>query len=51
MILVASERYKSIAKLNWNESEKISGKIIKIKGFPRDKKVKLFWATISANRT
>ena len=51
MILVASERYKSIAKLNWNESEKISGKIIKIKGFPRDKKVKRFWATISANRT
>ncbi|GGA20615.1 hypothetical protein CYANOKiyG1_35570 [Okeania sp. KiyG1] len=45
------EKYKSIAKLSWNESERISGKIIKIRGFPRDKKIKLFWATISANRT
>ncbi len=24
---------------------------MKIKGFPRDKKVKLFWATVSTNRT
>ncbi|GGA43279.1 hypothetical protein CYANOKiyG1_61880 [Okeania sp. KiyG1] len=46
-----AEKYKSIGKLSWNESERTSGKIIKIKGFPRDKKVKLFWATISANRT
>ncbi len=45
------EKYKSIAKLSWNESEIKSGKIIKIRGFPRDKKVKLFWATISTNRT
>ena len=45
------EKYKSIAKLSWNKSEITSGKIIKIRGFPRDKKVKLFWATISANRT
>ncbi|NEQ76689.1 MAG: transposase [Okeania sp. SIO2C9] len=46
-----AEKYKSIAKLSWNKSERTSGKIIKIKGFPRDKKVKLFWGTISANRT
>ena len=26
-------------------------KIIKVKGFARDKKVKIFWATVSANRT
>jgi len=45
------EKYKKIGELNWNSSEKISGKIIKIKGFPRDKKVKLFWATVSTNRT
>ncbi|MGD1806223.1 IS701 family transposase [Dapis sp. BLCC M126] len=45
------EKYKKIEELTWNEPEKISGKIIKIKGFPRDKKVKLFWATISTNRT
>ncbi len=45
------EKYKKIGELSWNKSEKISGKIIKIKGFPRDKKVKLFWATVSTNRT
>ena len=33
-----AEKYQSIAALNWNESEIKSGKIIKIKGFPRDKK-------------
>ena len=37
--------------LNWNEPEKSSGKIIKIKGFPLCKKVKIFWATASANIT
>ena len=48
---VGVEKYKNISALSWNELEKISGKIIKIKGFPRNKKVKLFWVTISANRT
>ncbi len=43
MILVASEKSKNIGELNWNESEKISGKIIKIKGFPRDKKASANW--------
>ena len=28
------EKYKNIGELSWNESEKISGKIIKIKGIP-----------------
>lgn len=45
------EKYKKIAELSWNDSEKISGKIIKIKGFPRDKKVKLFWVIVSPNKT
>ncbi|NES67511.1 MAG: transposase, partial [Okeania sp. SIO2D1] len=27
------EKYKNIGELSWNDSEKISGKIIKIKGF------------------
>ncbi len=45
------EKYKSMEKLRWSESELISGKIIKIKGFPRDKKVRLFWASVSTNRT
>ncbi|ABG50563.1 hypothetical protein Tery_1207 [Trichodesmium erythraeum IMS101] len=41
------EKYKKIGELCGNKSEKISGKIMKIKGFPRDKKVKLFWGTVS----
>ena len=45
------EKYKKVQELNWNKDEKSSGKTIKIKGFPRDKKVKIFWATVSANRT
>lgn len=45
------EKYKNISELSWSESETISGKTIKVKDFPRDKKVKLFWVTISANRT
>ena len=45
------EKYQKIAELSWSESEKISGKIIKIKGFPRDKKIKLFWVTVSTNTT
>ena len=43
------EKYKNIGELSWSESEKISGKIIKIKVFPKNKKVKLFWATVSTN--
>mgnify|MGYP006261811931 CR=1 FL=1 len=43
MIQVAIEKYKKVQDLNWNEAEKYSGKIIKIKGFPRDEKVKIFW--------
>jgi len=34
MILVASEKYKKIVELSWNASEKILGKIVKIKGIP-----------------
>jgi hypothetical protein len=33
------------------ESELKSGKLIKIKNFPADKKVKLFRVTVSTNRT
>ena len=43
MIQVVFEIHKKVQDLNWNEAEKSSGKIIKIKGFPRDKKVKIFW--------
>ncbi|NES71653.1 MAG: transposase, partial [Okeania sp. SIO2D1] len=45
------KKYQKLEELKWNELELVSGKIIKIKGFPRDKKVRLFWATVSTNRT
>ncbi len=43
--------YKSIDRLVWNESELLQGKLIKIRNFPKDKKVKLFRVTVSTNRT
>lgn len=45
------ENYKHIEKVQWTESELKSGKFIKIKNFPADKKVKLFRVTVSTNRT
>lgn len=45
------EKYKYLEKMEWKESELEQGKLIKIKGFPRDKKVKLFRVTVSTNRT
>jgi hypothetical protein len=45
------EKYKAIEKLNWNQFDEQSGKLIKIKNFPKDKKVKLFRVTVSTNRT
>ena len=43
------KKYQKLEELKWNEWELTSGKIIKIKGFPRDKKVKLFWGSVSTN--
>jgi hypothetical protein len=40
-----------IELLQWSEEDLESGKIIKIKGFPANKKVKLFRVTVSTNRT
>ncbi len=45
------EKYKSVEKLNWNHFDEQLGKLIKIKNFPKDKKVKLFRVTVSTNRT
>jgi len=36
------ERYKAIEILKWSEQDLKAGKIIKIKTFPQNKKVKLF---------
>ena len=45
------DRYRSIESLSWNEGELKSGKTIKIKGFPKDHKVKLFRVAVATNRT
>jgi len=45
------EKYKRIDQLDWSEQELLQGKLIKINKFPKDKKVKLFWVTVSPSRT
>ena len=45
------EKYKNIKDLEWSNEDLESGKIIKIKGFPADKKVKLFRVIVSTDRT
>ncbi len=45
------EKYKNIESLSWSEEELNCGKIIKIKAFPAEKKVKLFRVAISTDRT
>lgn len=46
-----SEKYKPIEQLSWSSEERQQGKLIKIKNFPKDKKVKLFRVTVSTDRT
>lgn len=43
--------YQRVDELVWSAQELGQGKLIKIRGFPKDKKVKLFWVTVSTNRT
>lgn len=48
---IGKEKYKKVESLEWSEEDLESGKIIKIKAFPFDKKVKLFRVPISTDRT
>lgn len=43
--------YRRFDGLIWNAWERGHGKLIKIKGFPKDHKVKLFRVEVSTNRT
>jgi hypothetical protein len=43
------EKYKPIEQLSWSREERQTGKLIKIKNFPSDKKVKLFRVTVSTD--
>ena len=47
----AKGKDKHIELLEWSTEELECGKIIKIKGFPAQKKVKLFRVAVSTNRT
>ncbi|UNU18426.1 hypothetical protein D0A34_05635 [Microcoleus vaginatus PCC 9802] len=42
---------KSLEKREWVSLEILSGKLIKIRSFPAEKKVKLFGVTLSTNST
>lgn len=46
-----SEPYQRVDSLAWTAAEKQHGKLIKIRGFPRDHKVKLFRVVLSPKRT
>jgi hypothetical protein len=45
------EEYKQIEVLSWDKTELSKGKIIKIKAFPKNKRVKLFRVIISTDKT
>jgi hypothetical protein len=46
-----SEPYKRIDQLLWSPVECHQGKLIKVRGFPKDKKVKLFRVIVSTDKT
>jgi hypothetical protein len=46
-----SAHYRRVDTLTWDEAEIESGKVIKIRGFPAQKKVKLFRVMVSPHRT
>ncbi len=46
-----AQEYKPIESLNWSQRKLEQGKIIKIKAFPKEKKVKLFRVLASTDKT
>lgn len=43
--------YQRIDRLHWSETEAQNGKLIKLRGFPKDKKLKLFRVSFSTDKT
>ena len=43
--------YRRVDALDWSQRELKQGKLVKIKGFPKDYKVKLFRVAVTSNRT
>lgn len=48
---LATKPYQRVDSLVWSAGEQAGGKLIKIKGFPRDHKVKCFRVVLSTKRT
>jgi hypothetical protein len=46
-----TQSYQRVDELTWDADTLAHGKLIKIRGFPRDKKVKLLRVTVSSHRT
>jgi len=46
-----AKQYQRVDRLSWTESEAQQGKLVKLKGFPGDHKVKLFRVVLSTQRT
>jgi hypothetical protein len=46
-----SHSYQRVDRLEWTEAEKQHGKLVKLKGFPGNHKVKLFRVVLSTKRT
>lgn len=47
----AERPYQRVDSLAWNETELAQGKTVKLKGFPKEHKVKLFRVALSSQRT
>ena len=47
----AARPYRPVSELMWGSTEYVHGKVIKIKGFPKEHRVKLFRVVVSSNRT
>ena len=45
------KKYQQITNLDWSQDDLKEGKVIKIKKFPKNHKVKLFRVAVSTNRT
>jgi hypothetical protein len=43
--------YRRVDELDWSEEASEKGKLVKIKGFPKKHKVKLFWVAVHSRRT
>jgi hypothetical protein len=46
-----NQPYRRVDSLVWSDGEKQQGKVVKIKGFPKEHKVKLFRVVLSTQRT